>query len=372
MRFLTFPAAVCTLLKDGRRGYRYIFRKAVCLLLLTLLGFDAAFLSACGKKAPESISDTGFYFDTVITVTLYDPARNDALEGCFSLAEKYESYFSATLPDSDVAQINAHPFEPVAVHEETVELIEKGIAYGKMSGGKFDITVGKLTEVWNFSEAAGSEAGFSLPSDELVQTLAAGVDYRAIAVDRANGTVTLNSDACAIDLGGIAKGYIADRMKEYLVSEGISAGLINLGGNVLALGKKPDPAQPDGSLYTIGIQKPFSENGEAILKLSVADSSVVTSGTYQRYAEIDGKLYHHIIDSSTGYPYDNGLSSVTVLSESSADGDALSTTLFAMGLTDGLARAEELDAVEAIFITTDNELYYTSGFQDGKISYSEL
>ncbi len=348
----------------------YKGKKFISLVLSA--GIFACFLFGCANSRQTPVSDTGFYFDTVITITIYDASKKDALEHCFKLAEKYEGYFDATDPNSDISKINANPFVPVAVHEETIELIRKGIAYGKISEGRFDITVGRLSGLWDFSDdieipadaakapsASEGHSSFTLPDQDEVKRLASGVDYTAVSIDEKNKTVTLASDSCAIDLGGIAKGYIADQMKAYLKNEGITSALINLGGNVLALG-----AKPDGKPFAIGIQKPFSPDGEPILKVSVTDSSVVTSGTYQRCATIDGRLYHHIIDTSTGYPYDNGLSSVTVLSSSSTDGDALSTSLFALGLKEGLARVNQMKDVSAIFITTDNEIYYSDGIDE--------
>ena len=145
-------------------------------------------------------------------------------------------------------------------------------------------------------------------------------------------------------------------MKEYLINEGISSGFINLGGNVLTLGKKND-----GSNYTIGIQKPFDETGNAITTVEVDDKSVVTSGIYERYYRINGKIYHHLLDVSTGYPYDNGLYSVTIISESSMDGDALSTICFALGLDKGMELIESMDDTEAIFITDNYEVVSSSG-----------
>lgn len=317
------------------------------------VGVMLLFLSACSKNK-EPITETGFYFDTVISVTLYDPSEQDALKHCFALADKYERYFSDTISDSDISKINASAHTPVKVHKETLDLIEKGLSYSKESDGAFDITVGKLSDLWDFS----SEEDFSLPDPAEVERLAASLSYENVVVDRDAGTVMLDADHCAIDLGGIAKGYIADQMKEYLEKEGITSGLINLGGNVLALGSKPD-----GSAYTIGIQRPFAEDGDAILKLHIKDKSVVTSGTYQRYAKIDDKIFHHILDTQTGYPIENGLSSVTVITDRSVDGDALSTTLFTMGLKDGLAYANGLSDTDAIFITTDEKIYYTDGYE---------
>ena len=328
---------------------------------LLLASTTAFLLGGCAPHSNEPISDSGFYFDTVIQVTLYDQSQRYALDHCMEMAETFEQYFSDTIASSDVSQINAHPNEAVTVHEETAELIEKGLSYGQESGGKFDITIGKLSDLWDFHGKTGlsdADAAASLvPNASEIADRLAHIDYTRVQVD-GNQVTLLDADA-ALDLGGIAKGYIADKMKEYLESEGISAGLINLGGNVLTLGEKPD-----GSSYTIGIQKPFSTDGTPIVAVEVADRSVVTSGTYQRYFEQDGNIYHHILDTSTGYPCDNGLSSVTIISDSSTDGDALSTTVFLLGLDNGMDYVESHANIEAIFITDENELYYSSGMGD--------
>ena len=318
-------------------------------VLLLLIGCNPA-----GQKT-DSISDSGFYFDTVIQITLYDASRQYALDHCMELAAQYEQYFSDTLPDSDVSRINAHPNEPVTVHAETAELITSGLDYGKKSDGRFDITVGKLSDLWDFHDTDSP----AVPDEAAILAAVSQIDYQNVTVE--GNVVTLNAtgNAAAIDLGGIAKGYIADKMKEYLLSEGITAGLINLGGNVLTLG-----AKPNGDSYTIGIQKPFSEDGTPSVSVDVTDRSVVTSGTYQRYFKQDGQLYHHILDVMTGYPCSNGLSSVTIISGSSTDGDALSTTVFLMGLAEGMDYVEALDDTEAIFITTDGTRYYSSGMGD--------
>ena len=352
------------------------------ILLASALAF---LLGGCAPHSNEPISDSGFYFDTVIQVTLYDQSQQYALDHCMEMAETFEQYFSDTAADSDVSKINAHPNEAVTVHDETAELIEKGLSYGKESGGRFDITIGKLSDLWNFHEKTAlsdadepndtahdvssdiaadsdavnapkaSDAAASLVPDAAeIAGLLAHVDYTKVQVD-GNQVTLLDADA-ALDLGGIAKGYIADKMKEYLESEGISSGLINLGGNVLTLGEKPD-----GSSYTIGIQKPFSTDGTPVVSVEVTDRSVVTSGTYQRYFEQDGHIYHHILDTSTGYPSDNGLSSVTIIGDSSTEGDALSTTVFLLGLDNGMDYVESHANIEAIFITNENKLYYSSG-----------
>ncbi|MBQ9632869.1 MAG: FAD:protein FMN transferase [Lachnospiraceae bacterium] len=306
-------------------------------------------LTACGGKE-ESISKSGFYFDTVIHITLYDKDAGYALDHCMEMAESYEQTLSDSLPDSDVSRINAHPGQAVAVAPDTAELIRLALDYGALSEGRFDITIGRLADLWSFEEE-------NIPSEEKIRAALSHVDYRKVEVE--GDTVTLHDKKSAIDLGGIAKGFIADRMKEYLESEGIRSGLINLGGNVLTLGEKPSH-----SSYTIGIQKPFSEDGTPILSIELLDRSVVTSGTYQRYFKKDGRIYHHIIDTATGFPCDNGLASVSILSDSSTEGDALSTTVFLMGLENGLRFVESREDIEAVFITTEDEIVYSSGFKD--------
>lgn len=314
-------------------------------LLITLL--LCLPLSGCGSRQP--IQQTGFYFDTVISITLYDPAKAEELNHCFELAQLYEQYFSTKIADSDVSRINAAAGSPVYVHEETAELIERGLSYSALSNGKFDITIGKLTDLWDFHADSPK-----LPDQGAVADAVASINYRNVVV---NGKeVTLTDPNAALDLGGIAKGYIADKMKEYLLSQGITKGLINLGGNVLAIGEKED-----GSAYTIGIQKPFDETGAPIASVSVRDQSVVTSGVYERYFEQDGVRYHHILDVSDGYPYDNHLLSVTIICENSVDGDGLSTSCFALGLKKGMELVESLDHTEAVFITSDQKLHTSSG-----------
>ena len=175
----------------------------------------------------------------------------------------------------------------------------------------------------------------------------------------------LKDPQAKIDLGGIAKGFIADEMRSFLNKKGITSGVICLGGNVLTLGKKADH-----SSYTIGIQKPFSETGTSLGTLNVSDASVVSSGIYERYYRVNGKLYHHILDTSTGYPVENHLYQVTIISDISMDGDALSTTCFSLGLKKGMQLVEQTDGVEAIFVSDDGTITCSSGInRDDSIQF---
>lgn len=332
-----------------------MIKKYLSILFVFLLT-AITLLSGCGQTTTQPISKSGFYFNTVITITLYDSSKEHLLDDCFTLAEQYEGYFSNTIADSDVSKINASNGEAVTVHKETAELIEKGIYYGDLSNGKFDITIGKLSDLWDFSTKALLETAdvSMIPAEHEIKKILATVDYHAVHVD--GTTVTLTNPDVRLDLGGIAKGYIADKMKAYLNEQGIASGIINLGGNVLTLG-----AKADGSSYHIGLQRPFSEDGNSIAAVQVSDMTVVSSGVYERYFEVDGKRYHHILDTATGYPYDNGLLGVTIITKDSIDGDGLSTTCFALGLEDGMALIESLADTEAIFITEDYTLHNSSG-----------
>lgn len=305
----------------------------------------------------EPLVKNGFYFNTIIAIQLNDSQDESLIDTCFDMANTYEHYFSRTLEGSDIYNINHANGAPVEVHDETAELIRYGIAFGDLSGGVFDISIGALTDLWDIPNNNGT-----IPAQTQIDAALATVDYRQITVD--GNTVTLGNPDAALDLGGIAKGYVADRMREYLNANGACEGFINLGGNVLTLGQKAND-EP----YHIGIRKPFGEDGETITAVDVTDRSIVTSGRYERYFEKDGHIYHHILDPKNGYPYDNGLNGVTILSDSSMAGDALSTICFALGQEKGTEFLSSMPSndflnpilaaettLQAIFIDENNEM----------------
>lgn len=323
-----------------------------------LLAGAISLCSIAGGCAPThaqgdtSISKTGFFLDTIVTIKLFGTEDETLIDDCFQLTREYENLLSRTIEGSDVWNINHSGGKPVEVSEETSLLLQTALEYCELSGGQFDITIAPVVSLWNFN---ADDQAAAIPDEAPLAEALSHVDYHTIALD--GTTVTLQDPEASIDLGGIAKGFIADRIKELLTSKGIESALIDLGGNMLTVGRKPN-----GNTWNIGIRKPFSELGELAATVRVDDLSVVTSGTYERYFELDGTLYHHILDPRNGYPVNNGLTSVTILSEHSMDGDALSTTCFTLGLTDGLALAESLENIEALFITADNEPHYTSGW----------
>ncbi|MDD6492235.1 MAG: FAD:protein FMN transferase [Firmicutes bacterium] len=322
-------------------------------------------VSGCSKEQ-KRISKNGFYFDTIISITLYGTDDDSSIDQCFSMAKEYEQKFSNTIENSEISKINAAGGEYVTVSHDTVRLLTDAIRYGDISRGKFDVTIGGLSDLWNISEIAknleteDNEADASvLPAQKEIEKELSHVDYRNIEIS--GNQVRLKDPEAKLDVGGIAKGFIADQMREYLTGQGITEGVISLGGNVLTLGPKQSK-----DAYTIGIQKPFADTGTAMASLSVKDASVVTSGIYERYYRVDGKLYHHILDTKTGYPVENHIEQVTIISEKSIDGDALSTACFALGLEQGMELIENTDGVEALFLTDDGKFHQSTGIGDGK------
>ena len=315
----------------------------------------------------EPISATAIKLNTAVTVTIYDSNDKNLLTECMNLCDKYEKIFSRTASDSELYQLNHRELAPVEgtentyqVSDDLAELVSEGLDYSELSKGAFDIAIEPLTSLWDFTAEDPQ-----VPEDSLIQAALPKCDYHNISVDKDKNEITLKTDDTAIELGAIAKGYIADRLKDYLVSQNVKSAIINLGGNVLCIGEKPD-----NSAFKIGIQKPFADRSETIAVMDIKDKSVVSSGIYERCFEQNGTLYHHLLNPETGYPYDNGLIAVTIISDKSVDGDALSTTCFALGLEDGMKLAESLDDVQAFFVTSDYEIHYTKDFRK-KIKVTE-
>ena len=319
--------------------------KNLCNILI--LCFTLLLLTGCSLQTAEPITKTGIYFDTVVQIDIYDSDDISLIEQCFDYCREFEQTVSRTIETSEIYRLNHANGNPVEVSNVTLELIKKGIEYGDLTNGKFDITIAPLSELWNFKGNAGT-----VPSEVDNLESLSHVNYKNIVID--GNKVSLTDPKSALDLGGIAKGYMADNLKEYLIHKGVESALINLGGNILAIGTKPN-----GVPFNLGIQKPFDKQGTIITSVKAKDSSVVTSGVYERYFKVDDVLYHHILNSETGYPCNNGLFGVTILSKKSVDGDALSTSCFLLGLEDGMKLIESLDGVDAIFITENYELIDT-------------
>ena len=312
-------------------------------LLLAL----AFMLTGCAGAEPKKESAVGFYLDTTIMLTAYvndTQVLQDALGEC----GRYETLLSRTVEGSDVWRVNHAGGAPVEVSGDTIEIIETARKVSEMSGGAFDITIAPASTLWDFTSGAKT-----LPDAKALADAASRVDYRLVEVD--GNTVTL-PEGMMIDLGGIAKGYIADAVKQYLVDRGVKSAILSFGGNIVAIGVKPD-----GSPWKVGIQDIDKPTGEYMAVSRNYGGSTVTSGIYERGFELDGAYYHHILDPHTGWPVENELASVTIFSESSMWGDALATAVFALGTEAGAALVEGIDGVEAAFIARDRTITTTSG-----------
>ena len=334
--------------------------------------------STATEKEPISISS--IKLNTAIQITIYDSQDKSLLHDCLALCDRYELIFSRTNENSELYKLN-HRISDSAASNQTIEtqttpyqvngttntwhiseylaaLLSQGLSITRESDGAFDIAIAPLTSLWDFT-AEDPKA----PDDADIQKVLPLCSSDGVTIDGQD--ITLPSDDIQFDVGAIAKGYIADRLKDFLVKKSVKSAIINLGGNVLCIGSKPD-----GTPFKIGIQKPFADRNETEAVMDITGKSVVSSGIYERCFKQNGKLYHHILNPKTGYPYDNSLISVTIISDQSVDGDALSTTCFALGLEDGLKFAEK-KGVQAVFITEDYELHYTDGFQ-GEINVTDV
>lgn len=359
---------------------------ALTLILILLIIPQTACTANEKSNANTGISKTGFYLDTLCTITIFGLEDADGslsrlddeerqrqilllITDAFKLCDSYEKLLSKTIDSSEIAKINNAGGKSVEVSEETAELIRKGIEYGEKSSGAFDITIGKATDLWGFREAEGdeeSESGMTgkVPDEERLREAMQHVDYKKVKISGC--TVELADPDMELDLGGIAKGYIADKVTEFLQDRGVTSAIVDLGGNIVAIGGKAESLISDseavGTDFTVGIKDPKSDVGDLLGTLPVKDKTVVTSGTYERYFVENGEKYHHILNSSTGYPTDTDVLSVTIIADKgrSADCDGLSTSCLALGLEKGTELIKQIEGVEAIFVDTDGEIYKTS------------
>lgn len=313
---------------------------ALRLLALTLCLCLLGGCSVTGEAAPEKTSGVGFYFDTVVTITLYG-ADDTLLQDIWAACARYEALLSKTVPDSDVSRINLSGGMPAAVDPETVQILRRAGELSRATGGAFSVTIAPLTALWDFT--GGTRR---MPTE--AQRLAALplVDDTRIAID--DGAVTL-PQGMQIDLGGIAKGYIADRVAD-LCRGRAQAAVISLGGNVYVLGDKPD-----GSPFRVGIRDPFAGEDSPLAVVSVYDATVVTSGTYERGFDVDGVWYHHILDPKTGLPARSDLVSATVICGDSMTADAIATACIVLGREESIRLMNTL-GLSGVLIARDGSV----------------
>lgn len=358
---------------------RLLAAALILTFIIPQLGCEA---NPYSQAAWQGVSKDAFYLDTLCRITVYGMQDEDGslaamdeaeqektvqlvITDAFRVCDRYEKLLSKTKEESEIAQINRAQGAAVTVSDDTLAVLKKGLAYGQRSEGAFDITIGKASKLWNFhdiDENHHAEAG--LPDATALAEAIQHVDYQKVKID--GHQVQLEDPEMEIDLGGIAKGYIADRVAAFLEENGVNSAVINLGGNIVTLGGKAPSLLADPTTQTdfsISIVDPTGDGSTMAGTFLSRNQVIVTSGTYERYVVEDGVRYHHILDVQTGWPVETDLLSATIVAGrgQGADADALSTICLTKGMDDAMKLLAEQADVEGILIDTDGRLQQTDG-----------
>lgn len=302
-------------------------------------------------KETEASKDL-FAMDTYMTLTAYGEHAQEAVDKAAERVEALDALLSTGNENSEIYQLNQNG--EATLSEEGGYLVERALELYKKTEGAFDIAIYPVMQAWGFPTQ-----DYHVPDDDTLKEKLALADASKVNYDKDTRKIFFDQDGMEIDLGGIAKGYTSSQIMQIYQDCGVTSGLVNLGGNVQALGGKTD-----GSKWRVAIQSP-DDTEEYLGILEIEDQAVITSGGYERYFEEDGVTYHHIIDPAIGYPADSGLISVTIVSDDGTLADGLSTSLFIMGEEKAAQFwRENSDEFEAIMETSDGELYVTEGIAD--------
>lgn len=275
------------------------------------------------------------------------------LDKVFNLLQIYNQRFSANDMDSELMQINlAAGKQPIEVNPELFELIKIGKTHSLHPKSHLNIALGPLVQTWRigFSDAR-------IPNQTELEQALLLTDPTDIKLDASNCTVFLDKRGMKLDLGCLAKGYIADKLADYLKNQKVTSAIINLGGTIRTIGTN----ELTNRFWRIGIQNPLKPRGTNLAVLPIQNQSVVTSGVYERKLQVNGKSYHHILDRKTGYPTQTQVTSLTIVSDTSLDGEIWTTRLFGEKPHDILEYVEKESGIDAFIITEENRVYHSSG-----------
>ncbi len=326
-------------------------------VLFTLSALLIVFLGGCDNTPAQSaqtepIRRTNLIIGTVVDIAVFDKKDEKTLDDAMLKISAYDKIFNSHIEDSEVSAFNQlKENTPFQLSDDLDSAIKTSLKYAQASNGLLDISIYPVSHLWQFSSDNPH-----VPDKQTLDNALLSVGYQHIIYDESAKTIQKTDANSGIDLGSVAKGYIADKLAAYFEEQGVKHALINLGGNVYAVGTKPD-----GSDWTIGIQKPFDPTGTVLGTIKAADKAIVTSGIYERQFIEDDIAYHHILDPKTGYPMNNELTGVSIISSSATNADALSTTVFMLGVEKGLDFIENTPDTEAIFILKDNTIMLSSG-----------
>ncbi len=308
--------------------------KSILTMLIVLALMSGLFIKSINSD--KELTRQEFLFDTVCSITVY--SKNDAaLDQAFEAAAEIHRLADFFGEDSDTSKINnAKANNPVTVDTHTMNMLRLSQDIYQSSGGAFDISIAPISRLWSFDEDNAA-----VPNAAQLKSFLQSVDGSALLLDDTACTVTKKYDHTQIDLGAVAKGYAADMAAEVLKKMDVKTALIDFGGNIATIGENP---KTKNKKWRIGLQTPFAPTGEYSKIIEISNGAVVTSGTYQRYFEHDGKLYHHIIDPKTGYPSSQSYDSVTVVAKDAATADCLATAIFVLGRQQGESLAQKYNA----------------------------
>ncbi|WP_236907522.1 FAD:protein FMN transferase [Clostridium saccharobutylicum] len=325
------------------------------LILVGLVGVILIIVFVTGKRSKDTITKTNYVLGTMVNLRAYGANANNAIEKSIERLNNIDDKMSAFKENSEISKINSKAgISMETVSKDTYYVIKKAVKYSKILEGTFDPTIRPLVSLWNIGK--GDE---KIPGKYQIEERLKLVNYNDVILDDNNSSIMLKKIKQALDVGGIAKGFAADEVRDIFYKYKIKSALIDLGGNIFALGSKEN-----GEPWRVGIQNPFEPRGEHIGILNVKNKSVVTSGNYERYFIKDGKRFHHILDPRTGYPSQSKIISATIISDNSIDGDGLSTGVYILGVDKAIDIIERMNGIEAIFITEDKKIYTTSGVSD--------
>lgn len=332
-------------------------RKQIAIVLIVMLLLVA---TGCTQKTEEeeSVVRTSFMMGTIITIKVFGPHRVAAADAVVEKFKQLEQLMSVNIETSEVSQINANAGkQPVKVSEDTFAVLKMAIEYAERTDGLFDPSIGPLVDLWGIGTGHAK-----VPTQAEIEKILPLINYKNIELNEAEQTIYLTQPGMKIDVGGIAKGYAADKAIEIYRENSVKSAFVNLGGNVMVHGAKPDK-----SLWRIGIQHPRQVRDELMATIDMQDSTVVTSGDYERFFEKNGVRYHHILNPKTGYPSTAGLISASIIGERSADADALSTSVFLLGAEEGKKLAEER-GFQVMLVGADKKIYMSEGLR-GKMEF---
>lgn len=333
--------------------------------IITIIFSFAILFSLAGCKAQEKApkinespySDNQFLIGTYVNIRIYDDGKADVLKPAFAKVKSLGDKITVNQAGSEVDEVNANAgIKPVKVSKDVYRLAKKAYQISQESHGGFDMAIGPITQLWHIGFPDARK-----PSQAEIDAALKLVDYKKVKLDDQKQTIYLEEKGMALDFGAIAKGFIADEVVKVLKKNHVTTAIIDLGGNVYVLGHSP---RGKNTPWTVGIQDPNQARNVTVGSVSATNQTLVTSGIYERFLEVDGVKYHHLFNPKTGYPFDNDIAGVTIITKYSIDGDGLSTAVFSMGVKDGLDFVNKQKNVEAIFVTKEDKIYLSKGIHD--------